>query len=174
MKSKTARAFELFEEGKTASSPEVKALGLKPSSRYSLLSQWKHGKREPKAEVTTTLPKGESVGGIDEVKAEKATGEVKKEVEKEQEPELEPKKGEEPREMVVAGEEGEKKGGIPENIIGEGLDVRVRLSVATLALYQIVYTAAGNDLSLGDFLDSCAEDFFLVRGKGLGLVEKRR
>jgi len=171
MKSKTARAFELFEEGKTASSPEVKALGLKPSSRYSLFSQWKHGKREPKAEVTTALPKGESVGGIDEVK-----GEVKEKPEElEEEEEIAEEKPEVVKpEILIAREEGEKEGVIPENIVGEGLNIKVRVSVKTLALYQIAYTAAGDNLSLGDFLDSCVEDFFQGRGQDLGLVKMER
>ncbi len=34
------KAFKLFEEGKTASSPEVKALGLKGRTKYNYYLDW--------------------------------------------------------------------------------------------------------------------------------------
>ncbi|MFC1871415.1 hypothetical protein ACFLYF_03335, partial [Chloroflexota bacterium] len=40
-KSKKARAFELYSEGKRPSSPEVKSLGIKPESAYRYYQDWK-------------------------------------------------------------------------------------------------------------------------------------
>lgn len=38
--SKKDKAFELFDEGKNPSSPEVKALKLKGSTKYNYYSEW--------------------------------------------------------------------------------------------------------------------------------------
>ncbi len=40
-KSKKAKAFELFSDGKRPSSPEVKSLGIKPESAYRYYQDWK-------------------------------------------------------------------------------------------------------------------------------------
>jgi len=40
--SKKSKAFELFDQGLRPSSPEVKALGLKPKSVYNYYQLWKH------------------------------------------------------------------------------------------------------------------------------------
>lgn len=56
-------------------------------------------------------------------------------------------------------------------IAGETLPFKVQLSVKTIALYEIAATEAGDSLSLGKFLDTCARDYFLGRGVDLGLVE---
>lgn len=87
----------------------------------------------------------------------------------------EPKvKGAKPEGVEVPTATDEKKK-IPTSILGEGLRVTVFLSISTLTLYQIAATLQsqydGEDvLTLGDFLDTCAEDFFKVRGKSLGLI----
>jgi hypothetical protein len=59
----------------------------------------------------------------------------------------------------------------------EGIRCTIFLSLETLSLYNIAAStqrqlAKDGDagLSLGDFLDACARDYFEVRGKKLGLV----
>jgi hypothetical protein len=61
-------------------------------------------------------------------------------------------------------------------IRGSGIRVIVELSIKTFALYQYAATEhakLGNKrpLTLGDFLDKTAEDFYQGRGLDLGLVE---
>ena len=72
---KRKKAFQLFDEGFEAKSPEVKALKLSPSTRYKYQSEWRtQGSsastitpiEEGKAKVA--LPSGETVGGVDETK----------------------------------------------------------------------------------------------------------
>ena len=41
MKTRKDKAYKLFSEGKDASSPEIKALGLRATTRYSYYSRWK-------------------------------------------------------------------------------------------------------------------------------------
>lgn len=54
-------AFKLFDEGKRPSDPEVKELGLKPSSTCDYFQQWKRGKGNSstttKEDSSTTVPK---------------------------------------------------------------------------------------------------------------------
>jgi len=57
----------------------------------------------------------------------------------------------------------------------DGIQCKVFLSLQTLALYRIAAATQaqfdeGEGLSLGDFLDTCAEDFFSGRDKKLGLI----
>jgi len=55
---------------------------------------------------------------------------------------------------------------------GQGLTFAVQISVKTLALYYFACTLQPNEpLTLGDFFDACAEDFFVGRGKDLGMVK---
>ena len=82
--------------------------------------------------------------------------------------ETEPKPGIKPVDLSRRGKDGKK--GIPTDIIGEGIWVTVNLSIKTFALYQIAASTAEETLTLGDFLDTCAEDLYRVRGKDLGLV----
>lgn len=172
-----AKAFQLFDEGKNASSPEVKALGIKGATRYSYYSNWKKGRAEggePEAGAVK-LPGGESIGGYDETKVEGRGKEREKEEVAAAEEKLEEKpvfEGEK-REEVLPEELREVS--IPAEIIGFGLPIKVSLSLKTLALYQIAATTSknlgGNNLSLGDFLDQCVEDFFVGRGSDLGLIK---
>lgn len=88
--------------------------------------------------------------------------------------EEQPVKGAKPEGVEVPTATGEKRK-IPTSILGEGLRVTVFLSISTLTLYQIAATLQSQydgeeALTLGDFLDTCAEDFFKVRGKSLGLI----
>ena len=60
---------------------------------------------------------------------------------------------------------------LPEEIVGKGIPVKVTLSISTLAYYQIASTQY-RSLTLGTFLDSCADDTFRGRGLSLGLVKE--
>lgn len=152
------KAFKLFDEGKNASSAEVKALGLKGGTRYVYYDNWKKSRA---AGEEAKILSDESIKGYDETKAEEE-GE-------EREREFEGEKKEKPLPDEL------REVSIPAEIIGFGLPIKVRLSVKTLALYQIASTTAenlgGNGLSLGDFLDQCAADFFVGRGSDLGLIK---
>lgn len=186
------KAYKLFSEGYEPSSPEVKALGLSKSSRYSYYSKWKtEGQPAPvieekskgtekEAKLTvkakTGLPGGETIAPISEPFVEESKG-------REEEPSPTDEGIEEGEEKPKrAGKEGvevpsDSKKKIPTSIVGEGLRVTVSLSVQTLALYQIAANAQAQhdgeeELTMGDFLDTCAEDFFRVRGKKLGLIQK--
>ena len=184
-------AFTLFEQGFGPNSPEVKALGLKYDTRKVYYVMWlkskeakagasnavvlaeeqiggydEVGKKFPKKDMVEELPGKEEVGGYDEIK----------------EQQKEPEKSTVPFDIAL--KEGDSEGRdseggvptIPETIIGWGLPIRVKLSVKTLALYQIALTAkeANNGgkekLALGDFLDDCVTDYFVGRGMDLGLV----
>ena len=73
---KKARAFELFKQCYLPISQEVKALGLHPSKRYKYFHEWENqgkpsepsGQGKP-AMVSSSMPSGETIGGIDETKA---------------------------------------------------------------------------------------------------------
>lgn len=69
----------------------------------------------------------------------------------------------------------EKK--IATTVAEDGIKCTVLLSLQTLTLYSIAKSTQAQlsengdeELSMGDFLDTCAEDFFKVRGKKLGLI----
>jgi len=64
---------------------------------------------------------------------------------------------------------------IATTISEDGIQCKVFLSLQTLSLYRIAASTQAQfdgegELTLGDFLDTCAEDFFRVRGKKLGLI----
>ena len=62
---KKDEAFALFEEGKTALSPEVKALKLKSQSRYNYYYEW----QKTKGGITpSSAPSGEAKGKSREAK----------------------------------------------------------------------------------------------------------
>ena len=180
-------AYQLFNEGKAVSSPEVKALGLKASTRYSYHTMWKKagkpasapgtaspvreaGKQEIKspARGKTALIEGETIKAISEV-AEKKSKKLDEKPSETDEPE-------EKSEEKSRGAEDESKGEkddmrkVPGSIVGEGLTATVHISVKTLALYQIAAQMQGDSLSLGDFLDACVEDTFRGRSKDLGII----
>lgn len=221
---KKAKAFELFDEGKTPISPEVKDLKLKGSTRYNYFYAWQKsrgGTPPSSAPASIKLSSGETLGAIDESRERKKES-IPPEIEK-QTP-IEETKLEEPKsEGMDEGEEVKPEGGIepegappeepkepppekpkaqvesigtvsevitpkekdgkpeePERkiattIADDGIKCTVFLSLPTLALYRIAASTQaqiddGEELSLGDFLDTCAEDFFRVRGKKLGLI----
>lgn len=74
--------------------------------------------------------------------------------------------------IEIAGEkEGEGPPTIPELVKGGGIPIKAEVSVKTLAYFQIAASIAGDNLSLGDFIDTVTEDFFRGRGQSLGLVK---
>ena len=186
-------AFELFDAGFSSSSPEVKALKLKAQTRANYYWLWKKGR-----EGKTLAPHGgEGVGGIDETRQRKEATLVQAEGEQEtplgEAEEGEVEESEEATPKPKAQDEGigtvsevvtpKGKDGKPDGperkmattIADDGIKCTVLLSLQTLALFRIAATTqaqfdGGGELSLGDFLDTCAEDFFRVRGKKLGLI----
>lgn len=68
------------------------------------------------------------------------------------------------------GDNHDGKKTIPSTIIGAGLPVSVTLSLKTLSFYEIASTIQ-KGLTLGDFIDQVAEDFFTGRGRDLGLIK---
>ena len=196
--SKKSKAYRLFSEGKEARSPEVKALKLTKATRYNYFSAWK---REGKpdhiplrergvaggtvAAGETMLGGGEAVGGYAEpgtpVKVEAAP--VRETIELAEDEEEFEAMGEaailegpleeppgEGKSKIELGLDGNDKD-ISADVVGFGLPVRVSLSIKTLALYQIAASRSDDGLTLGDFLDLVAEDYFQGRGKDLGLME---
>ena len=129
--------------------------------------------QKPEAQSGEVLSQGEQIPeGVEEAER----GEVEEELEK-------PKAKDEGIGIVsevvtLKGKDGKPEG--PERkmattIADDGIKCTVLLSLQTLALFRIAATTqaqfdGGGELSLGDFLDTCAEDFFRVRGKKLGLV----
>lgn len=186
---------QLFSQGVSAQDPRIAALVPRPGTRNLIHGAWKgwgkpehYHPREEKAVVTgghvteVILPGGERVGGIDEVK-HPATP-LKPETPLKSETNGE---GEDEGEGDGEGEEGETKaeakpgfelatkedieGTIPEKVVGEGLPIRVIISVKTLALYQYMRAKSGDNLELGDFIDDAVADVFKGRGLDLGLVK---
>jgi len=191
--SKKEAAFALFDAGKTKTSADVKALGLTSHTRANYFYEWKKG-REGGAPAAHG---GEILRGINETKQKKAatppkterTQETtveeaeKGEVEESEEATPKPKAQDEgigtvSEVVTVKGKDGKPDGSerkMATTIADDGIKCTVLLSLQTLALFRIAATTqaqfdGGGELSLGDFLDTCAEDFFRVRGKKLGLI----
>ena len=198
--SKRQQAFQLFSEGYGPSSPEVKALGLTSGTRMTYHYDWDHmgrpvpseemviGSREqPVTKANVGLAGGESIGAIRETAVELLKLPAEQlplapedqpdeggDEGKDERGEKQEVKGAKPEGVEVPTATDEKKK-IPTSILGEGLRVTIFLSIQTLTLYQIAANTQGqydgeDELTLGDFLDTCAEDFFRVRGKSLGLI----
>jgi len=185
-------AFKLFDAKKTPASPEIKALKLKQGTRYSYFSLWNKlrkarglldesetGSETVKESETTEGP--ETIGSYEESpKVEKIEKpEVKGEAESEGDTDdmIEDRGGDgteesEKEKLNILGEE-ETEGVISEKVVGFGIHVGVHLSLKTLALYQIAYSI-DSDLKLGEFIDRCVADWFVVRGQDLGMVKLRR
>ncbi len=181
------RIYQLFNEGKAISSPEVKALGLKASTRYSYHTMWKKAGKPASAPGTASLAREASKQKIEspargkaallERETIKAISEVAEKKSKEKdEKSREMDEPEEKSEEKSREAEDESKGEkddmrkVPSSIVGEGLTATVHISVKTLALYQIAAQMQGDGLSLGDFLDACVEDTFRGRSKDLGII----
>lgn len=175
-RSKKSKAFELFSQGYTPTSPEVKELGLHPTNRYKYFTEWQklgkpadtESRHSQTAMVSSKSPSGETIGGIDETKAKP---------EKEQKEKPQPEEALSQEEEISEGVGGQERK-IPITVAEEGIKCTVSLSLQTLVLYKIAAAKQAQydneeELNLGDFLDTCAEDFFRVRGKALGLIEYR-
>lgn len=167
-----AKAFKLFDEGFDKGSPEVKALGMRPGTRHGYYKRWQDGEGQP-----GVPQQKESVKPIVELEAAPP-----EELSREQLPQ-----GQLPRELSeVPQEEGplpreegklpREKGPprIPTTVAGQGITVTCIISVKTYALFQIAASIQDGDLTMGDFIDACAEDVYRQRGKDLGLIDLRR
>jgi len=141
-----------------------------------------------------SLPGGESIQNISEFRSNKVKGGediVKEETDKVKEGDTEVKepesKDDEPQPKVDEPEpKDEKPEGKPQTekmgilsdgstqikqLSGQPVVVTVAISPKTLALYDIARSLnEGQELTMGDFFDTSAEDFFNGRGWDLGLV----
>lgn len=193
------KAFALFTLDRKPSDPEVKALGIKSSTRHNYFSEWKRlGKpspdvpeaelgllgvpkkaKEKKALVgTVILPGHETIGAyrpeVSEASGKPEADKVASEAAAEEtklgsETAAENESEGKPKIPIDLGDDHERRS-IPEKVVGAGLPVTVNLSLKTLSFYEIAATIDPK-LTLGDFLDACTEDFFQGRGKDLGLIQ---
>lgn len=216
-KSKRKQAFELFDKGFLPNSPEVKALGLKSTTRGNYYTQWGKGEKYDAAKKRRkTVVDGETIGAFSEdITVNEKKIEQQSEVDQPEDEPIDPDEetespDDEPIEensesnpdisesegdvveeddvLVTMGEINEagvdkkKNGKKPEKelkiattVVDNGIRCTVFLSLNTLTLYKMAAaTQAEMDgkepLKLSDFLDTCVEDFFAVRGKKLGLI----
>jgi len=199
--SKFHQACELFNQGKHPYDPDVKALKLKGSTRANYYSTWARlnpeafkkfnpgapaptplevGDVPAKAKTTATKAKGKAMEYETEVsegrpleekeegtqtEGTKANGTQTKAEEKGIRMGLDEKP-----DIPVAEDGGHESKGLPEKVIGNGIEVTVRLSLKTLCFWQIVHTMSPG-LSLGDYIDQISDDFWIGRGKDLGILE---
>lgn len=147
-----AKAFKLFDEGFDKSSPEVKALGMRPGTRHGYYKRWQDGEGQP-----GTPQQKESVKPIIEVEPETPA---------------EPGGDGHAEDGQLPKEKGPIK--IPTTVAGQGITITCIISVKTYALFQIAASMMDGDLTMGDFVDACAEDVYRMRGKDLGLIDLRR
>ena len=205
---------EIVAEGYSLNSTSKVMNALKKGSRPqegSGKSMAPIGKSKSKSSIVTSpLPGGEKIGGIDETKAkpdkeqkdkpqpeealsqdeevEEGVGEDEDDMdEQEESPTKKPKEQaegigvvDEPKRKGTKKDEQpkEEKGKYEVTVADEGIKCTLFLSLQTLALYKIAAAkqaqlAKDGDakLTLGDFLDECAESFFKDRKLKLGLVE---
>lgn len=167
--SKRERAYQLFSEGKDSSSPEVIALGMKSSTRYSYYSKWQKAggavSPSPK-DISEAKVKGKVISELGMIAEPKE--EVNEEGEKvNEEEEGPPESKEKPKEKPST--DGKKSP--PTMVAGQGLTFAITISTKTLMLYQLAATYQDDELTLGDFIDACVEDTYLGRGLDLGLVK---
>jgi len=177
--------FKFFSEGNPPHADKIKALVEKAGSRNLYYAMWKRlGKPDHVPEKRekiirggvgeAVLPSGETVGGIDELTqpVQQVEAPPKPKEPEEGAPETEEEVvGETKEPKIELGLDETDKQSVSADVVGFGLPIRVQLSIKTLALYQIAASRSDDGLSLGDFIDSCAEDYFKGRGVDLGLVE---
>lgn len=166
--SKKDKAFDLFNEGKTPISPEVKDLKLKGSTRYNYFYEWQ------RSTGSATTSKATTGKVISECEMLVPAGEVKPE-------EGEPKTPEPLDDTPVPPAESEEKPkekpstdgkkALPTMVAGQSLTFAISISVKTLMLYQIAASMQEEELTLGDFVDTCVEDTYRVRGFDVGLIK---
>lgn len=190
---KKDQAFILFDEGKTPTSLEVKALKLKGSTRYNYYYDWQKSKgitRSSSGSASGAKGSGKAISELEMVipkevseseEEEQGVGESKGEepgVSEAEEGESEPEDEEEgrPDELDKKPEKKEKpsdngKKSPPGMVAGQGLTFGITISTKTLMLYQIAASHQTDELTLGDFIDTCVEDTYRGRGLDLGLVK---
>lgn len=165
---KREAAFALFYEGKSPSSPEVKALKLKAQTRANYYWEWKKGGGITPLSASSSESKGkvkvrsELEMVVPPEEAEEEEKEANGEGEESETPEPEGKKKAKPT-------DGKKA--IPTIVAGQGLWFNIQLSTKTIQLYQIAASMQEEELTIGDFIDTCVEDFYRGRGYDLGLVK---
>lgn len=167
IQSKKDVAFKLFAQGKTALSPEIKALKLKGKTRYNYYLEWKqiHGIKDE--EETADESKRKKIPSeLTMLRPAEEREEGEEPVESEDEPEETPPKDEEKSKTS-----GDGKKPPPRMIAGQGLTFSITISTKTLMLYQIAAASQEEELTIGDFLDACVEDTYQGRGLDLGLVK---
>jgi hypothetical protein len=189
--SKKARAYELFVKGYGPYSAEVRNLGLKGSTRASYYAEWKAaGYPRPDTEELDNdfIPRGRNAlseaslaveqpsNEVDNIEEQEVvTNDAEIEFVEEEDKSSEAEKSDETD--LGSGEDGNgkqpAKGGrkLRTMVAGQGLDIAVTLSLKTLSLYQYAASLNKDKLTLGDFLDTCVEDYYKGRGLDLGLVE---
>ena len=183
--SRKAKAYELFTKGFGPYSPEVRALGLKSSTRAAYHSEWLAAGRPgaPTDEIDDELiPQGSKILSENELLVPTEREEIKivetessetigeEDSKGKQEGSVEETKGETKGEEESShrGPNGKK---LPTLIAGQGFTLAVTLSTKTIGLYQIAANMSEENLTLGDFLDACVEDTYRGRGYDLGLVK---
>ena len=179
---KKEEAFKLFDEGKNALSEEVKALRLKGKTRYNYYQDWQKARgvapSSPEATLKANKP-GKAISELKMIISHPQTEESEPEDEGEggSEPEDEEEggvggvgeAGGKPDEKGKTGSNGKKSP--PGMIAGQGLTFAITISTKTLMLYQIAASSQEEELTLGDFIDTCVEDTYRGRGLDLGLVQ---
>lgn len=190
--SKKARAFQLFVEGKDASSQEVKDLKLPGTTRHTYYWEWNKLGRPSGPETLSEKPKdkmpslaGKQLNSIhNKVEAKEkvkpiSDTPVAPPSETEDESLLDDNsdgkeaKDEEQKPTIesehsdTGGSNGKKP--IANVIATTGLVITsVEISAKTYMLWQLA--KAQNECTFGDFVDSCVEDAFNGRGLDIGLL----
>lgn len=175
MVTKRERIYTLFDDGKSPSSPELKALGIKAQTRANYYFDWK--RERGIATISNPPPGTRAKGAISElqmvVPPKEAEGEDREA--KVEEEEAEGEEGGTHEEPETKDEEKDShsdgKKPLPTMVAGQGLTFAITISTKTLALYQYAASLSKSTLTIGDFLDTCVEDYYKGRGLDLGLVK---
>ena len=166
---KKDEAFKLFDEGKTAISPEVKDLKLKGTTRYNYYLEWQ---KKGGVVSTSSASSGEAKGrgkAISELAMVASPSEEANEEDADEEAEDESEAAKQEGEKTLPPTDGKKR--LQVMVAGQGLTFAITVSTKTLALYQIAASMQEEELTLGDFIDACVEDTYRGRGLDLGLVK---
>lgn len=164
--SRREEVFALFDKGATPSSPEVKAFKLKISTRNSYYYDWKKARGLLSSEPN---PKGKRVVSELEMLSSPSEGEPKEPNEDEEELNGANESGKDKQGKLKGRTDG--KGAPPLHVAGQGLTFSITISVKTLMLYQFAAAVQDDELTLGDFIDTCVEDTYRGRGLDLGLIK---
>jgi hypothetical protein len=192
--------YSLFDRGYIPTSPEVKKLGMKLKTRHAYYAGWKQTRGikptslpggetvmvekavpEPRAAQAEPEPEENEPETVvrqpGAVPGDQHPYSVKDE---EEDDEDHDGQGEtstvgNAKISVIRDAPLTKTKSLKESIAGEGLIIQAKISSKTLALYEIARTQSrlvdGEELSMGDFIDTCVEDFYIGRGLDLGLIK---